>query len=1097
LSKKEREKSKRNTGSNNNGKNIFPIVGIGASAGGLEAIKSLLQVLPQNTGLAFVIVQHLAANQESMLPEILSRFTKMPVLKVLSGMHVEPNHVYVIPAGKIMTISNGVLKLKPKGVSFKPIDEFLRSLATSRKTQAIGIVLSGTGTDGTEGLKFIKAESGITFVQDPNSAQYPDMPKSAIAAETAYFILPPERMAKELAGIAKHPEIIRQQIEAAEPKEQYGTDTQTIFTLLKASFGINFKHYKKSTTNRRITRRMVLKKIESRRKYVAYLRDHKEELQALFDDMLIGVTGFFREPKTFELLKEQVFPKMIDKKRANQPVRIWVPGCSSGEEVYSVAMTLQEFLEEKTIVETQIQIFGTDVNQKNVEKARKGIYLNNIEEHVSEGRLNRFFTSINGNYQVVKQIRDMCIFAKHDLTSDPPFSNLDLIICRNLLIYFDTTLQDRIIPVFHYALKPDGYLVLGEAETVGKFAYLFEPIKKKGIVFRKKLARQALELNIEPFTVSTPQKLLKMPKRTNFLTFLEAKMDKLLISEYVPASLLLNGNLDVLVFRGKMDPYISIEPGAASLNATRIVRKELRPSLQTALYRAKKRKKGVNETVRFAEGKKRKTVNIQITPIKLPKAEEPFFLALFTETVKEKPSVQTKKSAPEEETEDVKDQQIKELSEDLNSTKQTLQTVIEQQEATNEELRSAMEEVQSSNEELMSTNEELETSKEELQSTNEELTTLNDELKNRNQSLSLLNDDLANLMNNVDTAVVIVDSEFKIRRFTGSAQELLRLMPSDVDRSITDIRLGIPLEELEKSLAKVERTLETVRKEIRTEKGRWYQMRIRPYLTQEKKIGGAVLSFANVTEMKDFEGEKKLYTDNLEQKVEEQAGKLVAAENMATIGRTAGMVGHDIRNPLQTITGELYLAKSELKKLSDGQEKENLKESLDAIEEQADYINKIVSDLQDFAKPLAPVLEEVDFESVLQEVLSSVNVPDNINVECSMRRSLPHLKLDHSYLQRILQNLVINAVQAMPDGGNLLVIADFKDGKAVVAVEDTGMGIPKEIRGKLFTPLVTTKSKGQGFGLAVVNRLVEALRGTVTFESETGKGTRFTLEFPQ
>ena len=501
--------------------------------------------------------------------------------------------------------------------------------------------------------------------------------------------------------------------------------------------------------------------------------------------------------------------------------------------------------------------------------------------------------------------------------------------------------------------------------------------------------------------------------------------------------------------------------------------------------------------MRFAEGKKRKTVNIQITPIKLTKTEELFFLALFTETAKEKPLMQTKKVAPEAEIEDVKDQQIKELSEDLDSTKQTLQTVIEQQEATNEELHSAMEEVQSSNEELMSTNEELETSKEELQSTNEELTTLNDELRNRNQSLSMLNDDLTNLMNNVDTAVVIVDNEFKIRRFTGLSQELLRLMPADVERSIADIRLGIPLEDLEKSLAKVEKTLETVRKEIRTERGRWYQMRIRPYLTQEKKIGGAVLSFVNVTEIKNFEDEKKLYTDNLEQQVKEQAGKLVASENLAAIGKTAGMVGHDIRNPLQTMTGELYLAKSELKKLLDGQEKENLKESLDAIEEQTAYINKIVSDLQDFAKPLAPGLEEADFESILQGVLSSVKIPDNITVERSIGQSLPHFKLDHSYLQRILQNLVINAVQAMPDGGKLLVTADFKDGKAVVAVEDTGMGIPEEIRDKLFTPLVTTKSKGQGFGLAVVKRLVEALRGTITFESETRKGTRFTLEFPQ
>jgi signal transduction histidine kinase len=386
--------------------------------------------------------------------------------------------------------------------------------------------------------------------------------------------------------------------------------------------------------------------------------------------------------------------------------------------------------------------------------------------------------------------------------------------------------------------------------------------------------------------------------------------------------------------------------------------------------------------------------------------------------------------------------------------------------------------------------------KQEFQSTNEELTTLNDELKNCNQSFSLLNDDLANLLNNVDTAVVIVDNEFKIRRFTSSAQELLRLMPADVDRSITDIRLGIPLEDLQKALVKVG-NLKTVREEIRTERGRWYQMRIRPYLTQEKKIGGAVLSFADVTEIKRFEDEKRLHTANLERQVKAQADKLVATENMAAIGKTAGMVGHDIRNPLQTIIGELYLAKSELKKIPDGLGKEKVRESLDALEEQAGYINKIISDLQDFAKVLSPMLEEVDFKRVLQAVLSSVKVPDNIAVECSIGKSLRRLRLDRSYLQRILQNLVLNAVQAMPNGGKLLVSAALKDGKAVVTVEDTGGGIPERVKSKLFTPLVTTKPKGQGFGLAVVKRLVEALEGTVNFESETGKGARFTLEFPQ
>jgi two-component system CheB/CheR fusion protein len=924
------------------------------------------------------------------------------------------------------------------------------------------------------------------------------MPKSAIAAETVFFILPPEQIAEELSRIAKHPEIIRQKIEAAEPQEPDETNTQTIFTLLRASFGVDFANYKKSTTGRRITRRMVLNKIENMKKYITYLRTHREELQALFDDLLIGVTGFFREPQTFKLLKEQVLPSIISKKQASQPFRVWIPGCSSGEEVYSVAITIHEFLEETNSNTVQIQIFGTDVNIKNIEKARKGIYLKTIEDSIPEDKLKHFFTSVNGNYQVVKQIRDMCVFAKHDITKDPPFSNLNLIVCRNLLIYFDAKLQERIIPLFHYGLKADGYLVLGEAEGIGKFSYLFESTTKKGVAFKKKLVQSPVELQLEVPNKRSISNLIEKPVRADYVALLERQVDNILMADYVPASLLLNGNLDVLVFRGKVDSYLSIDPGAASLNVARIVRKELRPSIQTGVYRAKKEKTDINETVRIKGDNKTEAVKIQIKPVRLPKNEELFFLVLFSEPVEGKILDQEiRKTKGQDETENAKDQQIKELSEDLDSTKQTLQTVIEQQEATNEELRSAMEEVQSSNEELMSTNEELETSKEELQSANEELTTLNEELGNRNQSLSQLNDDLVNLMSNVDTAVVIVDNEFKIRRFTDSAQTLLRLMPSDIDHKISDIRLGIPVEELEKSLVKVVGNLEIVRQEIQTEKGRWFQFRIRPYLTLDMRVGGAVLSFADVTEMKKFEDEKKVYTDDLEQKVKDQAGKLLAAENLATIGRTAGMVGHDIRNPLQTMIGELYLAKVSLKDIPDGAAKVSLEESLNTLEEATVYISKIISDLQDFSNPLAPIVEQVDFKKVLQTVLSSVKVPRNVILERSIDKSLPTLKLDHSYLQRVLQNLIANALQAMPNGGKLIIGAEIKNGRAIITVEDSGVGIPKEIKSQLFTPLITTKAKGQGFGLPVVKRLTEALHGTVTFESEIGKGTRFTLEFPQ
>jgi two-component system CheB/CheR fusion protein len=555
--------------------------------------------------------------------------------------------------------------------------------------------------------------------------------------------------------------------------------------------------------------------------------------------------------------------------------------------------------------------------------------------------------------------------------------------------------------------------------------------------------------------------------------------------------------LDVLVFRGRTDPYISIDPGAASLNAARLVRKELRPALQTAVYRAKKGQEAVKEIVRLNQGDEARTVSIQVKSLKLPKHEESFFFVLFEETAKSLPSSQ--KNSPttyKVEPDSTKDQQIKDLSEDLDSTKQTLQTVIEQQEATNEELRSAMEEVQSSNEELMSTNEELETSKEELQSANEELTTLNDELKNHNQNMSLLNDDLTNLMGNVDTAVVIVDNDFKIRRFTNSAEQLLRLMPSDLDHPITAIRLGIPVDNLEKLLTKVTVNPETVREEIQNEKGRWYQMRIRPYLTQDKKISGAVISFSDVTEIKKLEDEKKSYTENLEFQVKEQADKIVQSESLATIGKTAGMVGHDIRNPLQSIVSELYLANRELENLPNEQTKENLKESLKEIEERLFYINKIVSDLQDYSRNANPQIEKVDMEKAIQDIFVSDLIPIEIEASYSVEEDFPKLNLDLSYLKRILTNLISNAVQAMPNGGKLTVDISRKNGKASITVSDTGQGMNDEVKAKIFTPLFTTKSKGQGFGSAVIKKLTEAMEGTVTFESEKGNGARFTLEFP-
>jgi two-component system CheB/CheR fusion protein len=1037
----------------------FPVVGIGASAGGLDALRKLLENTPENTGLSFVIIQHLASGQESMLAEILSRSTKMKVQKIQNGMQIQPNQVYVIPSGKILTLQKGILKLQPKGLSLKPIDEFLRSLATDKKTQAIGIVLSGTGTDGTEGLQLVKVEGGITFAQDPKTAQYPDMPRNVIETESVYFVLPPEKMGEELTRIASHPEIVRNEIETAKQPLETKDSAQTIFGLLKASFGVNFASYKPATSNRRISRRMIINKIETPQEYVAHLKTNPKELQSLFDDLLISVTSFFRDPQTFEMLREKVFPNLFEKKQNNLPVRIWIPGCSNGEEVYSIAIQIEEYLEEKNIADLVVQIFGSDVNAKNVEKARKGQYLKIIENNVSKTQLQRFFTPINGSYQVNKQVREMCIFAKHDLTKDPQFSNLDLIICRNVLIYFDAQLQEKILPMFHYGLKPHGYLVLGQSESIGKFTYLFENIEKRGVIFQKKVGLNRVDLQLEMPTQYPIGNYPKPTSKNDPLNVLRETVDELLMTEHVPASIVLNTNLDILIFRGKVDPYLSVDSGDASFNVSKIVRKELRPTLQTAVYKSKKESKTIRETIRLVQDKKTSIIQIQVIPIETSKIAERFFLVKFEETAKCKRIAKKESQTPEDiDSQNVKDEQNKELSESLESTRQTLQAVIEQQEATNEELRSSMEEVQSSNEEMMSTNEELATAKEELQSTNEELTTLNDELKNRNLNLSILNDDLSNLMGNIDTAVVILDNELRIRRFNSSAETLLRLMPSDVGVLITDIRLGILIDGFANTL-KSALNLEVIREEIKTSADHWYQMRIKPYLTEEKKTAGLVISFSDITEIKNLEDKLKVISS---------------------------FTRHDVRNKLVTVNGNIYLAR----KLAEGQPK--IQKHLDSIPDTLAKIDRIFDVSKVYENLGSHKFEIIDVGKSVKDAVSfftdfkGAKIINEVN---------GFKVIADETLSTIFGNLIDNTLKYGVKTTQIRIYTEQQpDGSTNLIYEDDGEGISTEDKVRIFEKGF---GKGTGLGLFLIKRCCNLYGWNITENGEHEKGARFIIEIPK
>jgi two-component system, chemotaxis family, CheB/CheR fusion protein len=1053
----------------------FPIVGIGASAGGLDPIRKLLETLPVDTGMAFVVIQHLAPGQESLLPEILSRSTKMKVQQVKDGIQVEQNQVYVITPGTTMTLKNSHLRLVPKGVALKPINDFMVSLASERKTQAIGIVLSGTGNDGTEGLKAIKVDGGITFVQDPETAQYDDMPKNAISAETAYFILSPENIAKEIVRLAKNPQLTSGHLDSPRQAESE-SDLKKILMMLKVSSGVDFTHYKETTISRRIARRMTINKIESEKEYAAFVRAHPKELQALFDDLLIGVTSFFREPKTFEALADKVFPELIKNLSANESIRVWIPGCSTGEEVYSLAIAIQEFLEEKALPEIRVQIFGTDANEKNIEKARQGVYPKTIADNVSEKKLKRFFSTQNGNFQITKLIRDMCIFAKQDITSDPPFSNMDLIMCRNVLIYFDSLLHERVFPIFHYGLKSNGFLVLGESESIGKFQYLFEPITTKGLIFKKKRTHPQAILNQETFVPYVfHRKGVKQPEKPNSMLLLKEEVDRLLMAEYVPATLIVSNNLEILFFRGQVNPYLTHEPGIASLNVTKIVQKELRTNIQTAIYMARKENKTLKETVEFKQEGRQKRVSIQVKPLKTSDYEEPFFLVTL-----EEPSVQRDNLLHENEPtadpaakETAKDKQINSLKGDLESTKLHLQTIIEVQEATNEELRSTMEEAQSGNEELQSTNEELETAKEELQSGNEELQTLNEELKNRNQALGRLNDDLSNLQKNIDIPIVILDNDLRIRRFTASAQGLLNISPSDIGRTINFSNVGIQKVDLEKTIKDVNTKLTIVTQEVADVEDRWYEMWVRPYLTEERKIDGTVISFSDITESK--KAKEKLNKTNGE--------LMIANEKLRVIGK---LIRHDVGNKLLTVTGNAYLLK---KKHGD---QTDIVDGLGKMEQAIEDSLKIF----DFARSYEQIgiedLISIDVGKAVAEAVSlSAGLTFKVVNECQRLTVLAD-----SSLKQLFYNFIDNTRKHGKKTTTVRIYYELTgSGDLKLIYEDNGIGISKENKSKLFSEGFSTG--GTGFGLFLIKKMIDVYGWKIEEKGKPDEGAKFIITIPK
>lgn len=831
------------------------VVGIGASAGGLEAVCELLRHVPDDTGLTFVYISHLDPTRDSALSEILGKVTRMTVTEVRHGDTIEPNHVFIIPPGSDLIITNDRLLLTSRESGrdpHMPTDKFLCSLAEERQSRSIAVILSGTGSDGMLGVKAVKAAGGITFAQD-ETADQSGMPRAAISSGFVDAVLSPQKIAEELVRIVRHPYLHPTAMTTQrEPLDDNDAFT-AILQLLSRVSTVDFTHYKRPTLTRRIERRMVLIRIDTYAEYLECLRQQPQELQALYEEVLIQVTGFFRDPEVFEALKNAVFPVITAERSSSAEIRIWVAGCATGEEVYSIAISLLEYLHD-TGCSFPVKIFGTDISTRAIEFARSGVYAENIATEVSEQRLLRFFTKTDSGFQINKTVREVCVFARHDVTKDPPFSSLDLVTCRNLLIYLDSILQNRVLPVFHYALKPAGFLILGVSETIGAFAQQFETVEQKTRLYRSKpvSGRQMFDFARRDHAVTTGVAAESVQKSGPTTQTIQREADRIVLDRYAPAGVVIDSDLRVVQYRGQTGKYLQPPPGPPTNELVQMVREGLLSPLTECIEQAKQQGRlSWVEGVRVRTNGDRTTVTLEVLPFSIPPSGERFFVLLFDPTDSDA-VVRTRQEVPEKLVDDPQ-QELLRLTQELTNTQNYLRSIIEDKEATNEELRAANEEVVSSNEELQSTNEEMETAKEELQATNEELTTVNEELANRISVANRLSDDLTNLIDGIDIPTVIVTHDLKIRRFSPSARQVLNLTPTDIGRPISDFKLKIDVPDLEPIILEVLDSLVAKEREVVDLKGRYHRMSIRPYKTNDNRIDGVVVTLTDINELKEKE----------------------------------------------------------------------------------------------------------------------------------------------------------------------------------------------------------------------------------------------------
>ncbi|MEI6408628.1 MAG: chemotaxis protein CheB [Bacteroidota bacterium] len=1137
--------------------NSFPIVAIGASAGGLEAITQLLHNLAVDTGMAFVYVQHLSPDHESILTTLLAKATDMKVQEVENNMRMLPNNVYVIPPDKEMTVKDGHIGLAPRlktNALNLPINAFFCSLAEIHKENAIGIILSGSAHDGTIGMKAIKHEGGLTFAQD-DSAKFNSMPHSAIAEGVVDFILSPKDIALELARLSKHPFIINKGIKKGQEEalDNNDSDLKQILKQLNQAVGVDFSLYKMNTIKRRIIRRMLLYKIKTIGEYAALLSEKSAEIDILYQDLLINVTSFFRDSDTHQYLKTSLLPRLLKSKTADETLRIWVPACSTGEEAYSIAMLLLEIQGNKSDF-PRVQIFATDLSAKAIVKARIGEYSKHDVAAVSPVRLQRFYAKSGNNYRISKAVREMCVFAPHNILNDPPFSRLDFISCCNLLIYLDTAAQKKVISTFHYALNETGYLMLGKSENVGSSTALFTGLNKKYKIFvrKKNSGARVLSTLSQRFVRQIPSEKqvsgvidtehTPIQKMLSFTAgSLDSAIDKVLITSFMPASVVINQEMEILQFRGETDLYLTHAPGRASLNILKMVRPEIAFELRNAVSKAVKTKNRVQKNgLEIKINDAIHIIGLEAVPLKI-EWEEPLVLILFTEHEQvdgylNKPGDAQKNSA-------AKDRRIKKLEEELAAARAEMHAYIQQQDAFTEELQSANEEVVSANEELQTVNEELETSKEEIESTNEELSTTNQELQTRNDLLHESYEYAEAIIATINEPILILDHKLCIKSANKAFYTKFKVKEAETE--------GVLLYDLGNKQWDIPR-LRALLEDIIPKNSYFYDYELThnfPVIGEKVMLLNAsrvvqkthqeqlILLFINdITEsaMLRRKEKERLEKDISESLSNNQKLEQAVADRTAEIERTneelalknddlkkmnkelesfTYVSSHDLQEPLrkiQTFAGRIL--EKEQQNLS-----ENGKNYFSRMQDAAKRMQVLIEDLLLYSRTRTSerTFENTDLNVLIEEVkteMKEVILEKHASIKYSKQCTVQVIPFQ---FRQLLRNLISNALKfSKPDVAPLITIksALIKGNKLKIqfgapekeychiSVADNGIGFDPEYKDRIFEIFQRLHGKneyeGTGIGLAIVKKIVENHNGVITASGEPGKGARFDIYFP-